>query len=85
MSIGRSPAKVSEKPRAIATAGLATLVEAVNPLGLAWLVAGGLLYTAGVYFFLKRDLRFAHFVWHLFVMGGSLCHVLAVIFGVLRG
>lgn len=61
------------------------LVEAVNPLGLAWLVAGGLFYTAGVYFYLKQGLRFGHFVWHLFVMGGSLCHVLAVVYGVLHG
>jgi hemolysin III len=60
-------------------------VEAVNPLGLAWLVAGGLCYTGGVYFYLRRGMRFGHFVWHLFVMAGSLCHVLAVVFGVLRG
>src|SRR5690606_12594315 len=42
------------------------LVAAVDPAGIAWLVAGGLFYTAGVYFYLKRGLRFGHFVWHLF-------------------
>lgn len=59
------------------------LLETVNPVGIAWLVAGGLCYTGGVYFYLKRGLRYGHFIWHLFVMAGSLCHVIAVIFGVL--
>lgn len=62
---------------------LKPLVEAVDPIGIAWLVAGGLCYTGGVYFYLKRSLRYGHFIWHLFVMAGSFCHVLAVIFGVL--
>jgi len=59
------------------------LMESVNGVGMAWLVAGGLCYTGGVAFYLRRNLRFGHFIWHLFVMAGSLCHVLAVIFGVL--
>lgn len=59
------------------------LVESVNAAGIAWLVAGGICYTGGVYFYLKRGLRFGHFIWHLFVMAGSLCHVIAVIVGVL--
>ena len=45
--------------------------------GLLWLVAGGLLYTGGVFFYV-RPTRYAHAVWHLFVVGGSLCHVVAV-------
>jgi len=60
------------------------LVESVSPAGIAWLVAGGLCYTGGVGFYLKRSLRFGHFIWHLFVMAGSLCHVIAVIVGVLE-
>lgn len=59
------------------------LVESVGAVGIAWLVAGGLCYTGGVYFYLKRGLRYGHFIWHLFVMAGSACHVAAVIFGVL--
>lgn len=59
------------------------LVESVNAAGIAWLVAGGLCYTGGVYFYLRRGLRFGHFIWHLFVMAGSLSHVIAVIVGVL--
>lgn len=58
------------------------LLESVGPVGMAWLVAGGLCYTGGVAFYLMKR-KFAHFTWHLFVMGGSICHVIAVITGVL--
>jgi len=48
--------------------------------GRAWLLAGGLAYTLGVVFFaLDARWRYAHFVWHLFVLGGSACHVVAVL------
>ena len=56
----------------------------VSVAGLLWLVAGGLFYTGGVAFYLMKNVKFAHFTWHLFVMAGSLCHVVAVIFGVLK-
>jgi hemolysin III len=47
--------------------------------GLAWLLAGGACYTLGVAFYTWHRLRFHHAVWHLFVLGGSLCHVVAVL------
>jgi len=58
----------------------APLVERMSPAGLTWLVAGGLSYTAGaVVFLLDSRLRYAHFVWHLFVLGGSTCHFFAAL------
>jgi hemolysin III len=49
--------------------------QAVN-----WVIAGGLAYTAGTYFFLMdRRLRYGHLVWHLFVLAGSACHLMAVL------
>ena len=51
---------------------------------LAWLVAGGLSYTLGVIFFAWERLRFNHAIWHLFVLLGSACHVVAVTLYVLR-
>ena len=48
--------------------------------GIAWVAAGGLIYTAGVPFYLMDNRRYLHFVWHLFVLGGSLCHFVAVWF-----
>lgn len=60
-------------------------VLAIKPLwnnmetwGLIWLLAGGLLYSAGVLFYSAKNLKFAHFIWHLFVLGGTACHVIAV-------
>jgi hemolysin III len=51
---------------------------ALGPWGMAWIAAGGLSYTAGVYFYARDHLHFRHFVWHLFVLAGSACHLVAV-------
>lgn len=64
------------------------VVIAIKPLwlsmpgwGLFWLTAGGAAYTVGVTFFLlDHRVRYAHFVWHLFVLTGTACHFVAVLF-----
>jgi hemolysin III len=49
-------------------------------VGLCWLAAGGIAYTAGVGFYAASDrIRYAHFVWHLFVLAGTACHFMAVL------
>jgi hemolysin III len=53
------------------------LLAALPWTGFMWLLAGGLCYTAGVAFYANSS-RFAHSIWHLFVMAGSLCHYWAV-------
>jgi hemolysin III len=56
------------------------LVERMPATGIAWLVAGGLSYTLGAgVFLLDHRVRYAHFVWHLFVLGGSICHFFAAL------
>ncbi|PYL28575.1 MAG: hemolysin D [Verrucomicrobia bacterium] len=57
----------------------------IRPLALAiplsallWLIAGGIAYTVGTLFFANERLRYAHFVWHLFVLAGTSCHFAAV-------
>jgi hemolysin III len=50
---------------------------------LVWLVAGGLLYSAGVVFYAWKRLPYNHAVWHLFVLAGSTCHYFAVLRSVL--
>ena len=55
------------------------LWNAMPAWGLFWLAAGGVAYTAGVGFYLaSHRQRYAHFVWHLFVLAGSACHFVAV-------
>ena len=51
----------------------------IAPAGLLWLLAGGVLYTAGIPFFRAEQVRYAHFVWHLFVIGGTVCHFIAIV------
>jgi hemolysin III len=63
----------------LAVVAVRPLAEAVGPAGLAWIVAGGLCYSLGVGFFVWERRRYAHFVWHLFVLAGSACHVVAVL------
>ena len=46
---------------------------------LLWLIAGGLCYTVGVVFFVWERLPYNHAVWHLFVIGGSACHYVAML------
>lgn len=54
------------------------LTRALDTSTLIWLAAGGLLYTAGTPFYQAQRLRYSHAVWHLFVLGGSICHTVAV-------
>ena len=54
------------------------LTSAIPRLALFWLIAGGIAYTTGVLFFVNKRLRYAHFVWHLFVLFGTSCHFLAL-------
>ena len=64
----------------VAVVAAAPLVARMPGAGLTLLVAGGLLYTAGaVVFIFDSRVRYAHFVWHLFVLGGSACHFFAVL------
>jgi hemolysin III len=46
---------------------------------LGWLIAGGLMYTGGVPFYIWKTRRYTHAVWHLFVLGGVACHFVTVL------
>ncbi len=60
------------------------LIQNLPTGGLVWLVVGGLCYTGGMVFYaLDEKLNHAHGIWHLFVLGGSICHFLAILLYVL--
>jgi hemolysin III len=64
----------------LAVIAVGPLLERVAASGLALLAAGGLAYTLGVVFFvLDSRLRYAHAVWHAFVVAGTACHFVAVL------
>ncbi len=57
---------------------LRPIMAALPAPGFWLLVAGGFIYTAGTGFYLWKRLPYHHAVWHLFVLGGSICHFAAV-------
>lgn len=60
---------------------LRPLAAGLGEPGLAWLLAGGLLYTGGIVFYLLDErVRHFHGVWHLFVLAGSAAHFIAIAF-----
>lgn len=59
------------------------MLVTIPPGGVAWLMAGGIVYTLGVLFYAWQKLPYNHAIWHLFVLGGSICHFFAILFHVL--
>lgn len=56
------------------------LVHALENGGLFWLSLGGVLYSVGIYWFLNDEkIRHGHGIWHLFVLGGSVCQYICVL------
>ncbi|MBI2425773.1 MAG: hemolysin III family protein [Candidatus Hydrogenedentes bacterium] len=53
-------------------------LEMVPVDALVWVAIGGLLYTAGVIFYLWERLPYNHAIWHCFVLGGSVAHFIAI-------
>ena len=54
------------------------LAERIEPNGLCFLFAGGAFYTLGIIFYLVEKIPYNHVIWHLFVVGGAICHFFMV-------
>ncbi|SFR57039.1 hemolysin III [Marinobacter daqiaonensis] len=61
----------------------ADLMNNLSEPALHLTIAGGLVYTVGVIFYLMDRIPYMHAIWHLFVIGGSACHFAAIYYGVL--
>lgn len=59
------------------------LVAKMPAAGVNWLIAGGVTYTVGILFYALNKIPHHHGIWHLFVVAGSLCHYLAVLWYVI--
>lgn len=63
----------------IAFKPLTDVLSAQNAMEILWwLIAGGLFYTVGAVIYLLKKVEFMHALWHLFVLGGSVCHAIAI-------
>ncbi len=60
---------------------LPAMVRYIPARGMWFILAGGLSYSLGVIFYLWRRMKYSHAIWHLFVIGGSVCFFFAVLFG----
>lgn len=67
----------------LALAAMPLMLSALSVATLLWLLAGGLAYTIGTFFFHTRRVPFAHGIWHAFVLLGSGCHFIAILLQVL--
>ena len=59
------------------------LIAALSIGGIIWLAIGGIAYTFGILFYAWKRIPYHHAIWHLFVLGGSICHFFAMLFYVL--
>ena len=54
------------------------MLTKLPPVALVLLMAGGIVYTIGVIFYASEKIPYNHAIWHLFVLGGSICHYFAI-------
>ncbi|RUO18888.1 PAQR family membrane homeostasis protein TrhA [Aliidiomarina haloalkalitolerans] len=66
----------------MALVAIKPMLELVNTTGLLLLLIGGLLYSLGVIFYVRKQMVYHHAIWHLFVLAASVAHYFAVLYGV---
>ena len=66
----------------LAVLALKPMIDTVHPVALGLLVAGGLIYTAGVFVFIRQTVKFRRAIWHGFVVAGAGVHWAAILVGV---
>jgi hemolysin III len=62
---------------------LPQMIRAAGLPAFIWLLAGGLFYTVGVAFYVRKHVEYSHAIWHVFVLAGGVCHFVAVVLHVL--
>lgn len=62
----------------VAIGAIVPFMRVLHGLGMMWLGIGGVLYTVGSAFYLMKSVPYAHMIWHLFVLFGTICHFFCV-------
>jgi len=60
------------------------LLTNLNTISTIFLVSGGIVYSLGTIFYLWKNLKFNHLIWHFFVLGGSVCHFFMMYFLIIQ-
>ena len=67
------------------------MLFAINPLyhclpssSLIMLIAGGIMYSSGIFFCAKKEIRYMHSIWHLFVLCGCILQYFSVLFAIIH-
>lgn len=60
------------------------IARGLGAKGVMWLVIGGVLYTLGTVFYLWRRMPYHHFIWHLFVLAGTICQFFSILWYVME-
>ncbi len=63
----------------VAVLFIPTLIQNSQPMFLALIVLGGVLYSIGAYFYTRKK-KWAHMIWHLFITAASIAHFIAIVF-----
>lgn len=58
---------------------MADVVKNTTPTGLIFLILGGIMYTLGIIFYKNKKIKYMHFIWHIFVLTGSILHFFFVL------
>lgn len=56
------------------------LIKTASTMFMALIVLGGIFYSVGVAFYVQKDKKYFHFIWHLFINAASICHLIAIVF-----
>lgn len=57
---------------------LIPLYKHMHPMGIGFILIGGVCYTLGVLFYKMNKIKYHHLIWHLMVIAGSVCHWVAI-------
>ena len=68
----------------VAVFAFGPIARGLGAMGVMWLVTGGALYTLGTVFYLWKGLPYHHFIWHLFVLAGTICQFFSILWYVME-